>query len=64
MGRARRAVVDAHLHVWDLERSEYSWLTPELGPLYATYTPEQVRENARRSEVEIPEALWDELGGR
>jgi D-threo-aldose 1-dehydrogenase len=27
-------------------------------------TPEQVRENARRSEVEIPEALWDELGGR
>ena len=27
-------------------------------------TPEQVRENARRIEVEIPEALWDELGGR
>ena len=24
-------------------------------------TPEQVRENARRMEVEIPEALWDEL---
>jgi L-fuconolactonase len=36
-----RAVVDAHLHIWDLERSEYSWLTPELGPLYATFTPEQ-----------------------
>jgi D-threo-aldose 1-dehydrogenase len=27
-------------------------------------TPEQVRENARRMEVEIPETLWDELGGR
>jgi D-threo-aldose 1-dehydrogenase len=27
-------------------------------------TPEQVRENARRMEVEIPEALWDELRGR
>jgi D-threo-aldose 1-dehydrogenase len=27
-------------------------------------TPEQVRENARRMEVEIPEALWDELDGR
>jgi L-fuconolactonase len=38
-----RAVVDAHLHIWDLERSEYSWLTPELGPLYATFTPEQAR---------------------
>ena len=24
-------------------------------------TPEQVRENARRMEVDIPEALWDEL---
>jgi L-fuconolactonase len=36
-----RAVVDAHLHIWDLRRSEYSWLTPELGPLYATFTPEQ-----------------------
>jgi len=35
--------VDAHLHVWDLERSEYSWLTPELGPLHATFTPEQAR---------------------
>jgi L-fuconolactonase len=38
-----RAVVDAHLHIWDLERSEYSWLTPELGPLYATFTPEQAQ---------------------
>ena len=27
-------------------------------------TPEQVRENARRMEVEIPEALWDELEPR
>jgi D-threo-aldose 1-dehydrogenase len=27
-------------------------------------TAEQVRENARRMDVEIPEALWDELQGR
>jgi D-threo-aldose 1-dehydrogenase len=27
-------------------------------------TAEQVRENARRMEAEIPEALWDELDGR
>jgi L-fuconolactonase len=33
-------VVDAHLHVWDLARSEYAWLTPDLGPLHATFTPE------------------------
>jgi L-fuconolactonase len=43
VGRAQPAVVDAHLHIWDLERGEYSWLTPELGPLYATFTPEQAR---------------------
>jgi L-fuconolactonase len=36
-------VVDAHLHVWDLARSDYAWLTPDLGPLYATFTPEQAR---------------------
>jgi L-fuconolactonase len=37
----RAAVVDAHLHIWDLGRSEYAWLTPAFGPLYATFTPEQ-----------------------
>jgi len=36
--------VDAHLHIWDLERSDYSWLTPELGPLHATFTAEQARD--------------------
>ena len=35
--------VDAHLHIWDLERSEYAWLTPALGELYATFTPEQAQ---------------------
>jgi len=43
VGRARRTVVDAHLHVWDLAGSEYAWLTPDLGPLHATFTPEQAR---------------------
>ena len=39
MGRA--VIVDAHLHVWDLARSEYDWVTPELGELYRTFSPEQ-----------------------
>jgi L-fuconolactonase len=34
-------VVDAHLHLWDLQRSAYSWITPELGPLHATITAER-----------------------
>jgi L-fuconolactonase len=37
-----RAVVDAHLHIWDLERSDYAWLTPGH-PLHRTFTPEQAR---------------------
>ncbi len=38
---ATAGVVDAHLHVWDLARSDYAWLTPALGPLHRTFTPEQ-----------------------
>jgi L-fucono-1,5-lactonase len=33
--------VDAHLHIWDLTQSEYAWVTPDLGRLHATFTPEQ-----------------------
>jgi L-fuconolactonase len=36
-------VVDAHLHLWDLTRSTYSWLTPELGPVHDSFTPERAR---------------------
>ncbi|MEO7745534.1 MAG: amidohydrolase family protein, partial [Actinomycetota bacterium] len=35
--------IDAHLHVWDLDRSDYAWVTPALGDLHATFTPEQAR---------------------
>jgi L-fucono-1,5-lactonase len=35
-----RAVVDAHLHIWDLERSDYAWLSPDH-PLHRTFTAEQ-----------------------
>lgn len=30
--------IDAHVHVWDLERAEYPWLTPEIGDLYRSIT--------------------------
>jgi len=39
-------VIDAHLHLWDLQRSGYSWITPELGPLHTTIT-------ADRAEAEL-----------
>ncbi|MFF2273147.1 amidohydrolase family protein [Agromyces sp. NPDC058136] len=40
-GRPR--TIDAHLHLWDREVSEYRWITPELGPLHADFGPEQAR---------------------
>ena len=29
--------VDAHVHVWDLEHGEYSWLTADLAPIDRTF---------------------------
>jgi L-fucono-1,5-lactonase len=48
----RPSLIDAHLHIWDLERSEYAWLTPGLGELYATFTPEQARTELQAAGVE------------
>jgi L-fuconolactonase len=45
-------VVDAHLHLWDLERSAYSWITPELGPLHTTITPERAHAELRGAGVD------------
>jgi L-fuconolactonase len=27
-------VIDAHFHIWQLARSDYGWLTPDLAPIY------------------------------
>ncbi|MBL0885175.1 amidohydrolase family protein [Myceligenerans indicum] len=32
-------VIDSHLHLWDLPRSDYAWITPELGPLHRSFGP-------------------------
>lgn len=42
-GRAPE-VIDAHLHVWDLSVSDYGWITPDLGPLHASFSAEQARD--------------------
>ena len=31
--------IDAHQHCWRLARSDYAWLTPDLGPLYRDFEP-------------------------
>lgn len=30
-------IIDTHQHLWDLDRVEYPWLTPEFGVLHRTY---------------------------
>lgn len=35
-------IVDTHLHLWDLQVSEYGWL-PRGSPLHATFTAEQAK---------------------
>lgn len=35
--------IDAHHHLWDPSRGDYGWLTPELGVLYRTFGPEDVK---------------------
>ena len=35
-------IIDAHQHVWDLERAEYAWLGPESGVLYRDFGMEDV----------------------
>lgn len=32
-------VVDSHLHLWDLTRGGYAWLTPDLGSVCRSYLP-------------------------
>jgi L-fuconolactonase len=34
-------IVDAHLHVWDLDAGDYAWLGPQHGPLHRTFAPDE-----------------------
>lgn len=44
-----RMRIDAHLHLWDLTVSEYAWLGPQFGPLYASWSAEQAAPELRRA---------------
>jgi L-fuconolactonase len=35
-------IIDAHQHVWDLDRAEYAWLGPEAGVLYRSFGMDDV----------------------
>ena len=29
-------IIDAHQHVWDLDRADYAWMGPGLGDIHRT----------------------------
>lgn len=46
------ALIDAHQHVWDPTRAEYSWLGPELEPINRTVTFEEVEPSLARCGIQ------------
>lgn len=44
-------IIDAHQHVWDLQRSRYDWLGPELSPIDRTIGFDELMPSLRRAEV-------------
>ena len=45
-------IIDAHQHVWDLERARYDWLGPEHGPIFRTVTEDEVLPELRACGVD------------
>lgn len=48
-------VIDAHLHVWDLDRADYPWLGPQLAPIDVSHDVADVREDLRHAAAEPPQ---------
>ena len=46
------AIIDTHQHYWKLSEVEYPWLLPEYGPIYDTFTPEQLRPQLEEAGVD------------
>jgi len=44
--------VDAHLHLWDLDRVGYPWLTDALAPINRTFTIDEVRPQLEQAGVD------------
>jgi len=34
--------IDAHQHFWRLDRGDYGWLTPQMGPIFRDFAPEHL----------------------
>lgn len=43
--------IDSHQHFWDISRSGYDWLTPDLEALYRNYLPRDLKPILHRESV-------------
>lgn len=44
-------IIDAHQHFWQLDRGDYTWLTPELAPLYRDFLPEHLMGHLKNKSI-------------
>jgi L-fuconolactonase len=44
-------IVDAHLHLWDLDVARYTWLGPQHGVLHRTYSAAEAAETLRAAGI-------------
>jgi len=45
--------IDAHQHFWNLNKVEYPWLTPELGPIYRNFEPVELEPQLRAAHIDL-----------
>ena len=45
------SIVDSHIHLWDLERFEYSWMSPDASVLQRNYLPQDIKILMERNGV-------------
>ena len=44
--------IDTHQHYWKLSEVDYPWLIPDYGPIYDTFTPEQLAPQLKAAGVD------------
>ena len=43
-GTRALSIVDTHCHTWQLDIVRQTWMSTDLGPLFATYGPDELSE--------------------
>ncbi|MEX1030848.1 MAG: amidohydrolase family protein [Paenibacillaceae bacterium] len=43
--------IDAHQHIWNLNKVDYPWLVPEYGPIYRTFEAQELEPQLQRAGI-------------